>query len=351
MIDFCAPIGYMQMNFVHKHNWLLVLQGWAILWIVLGNAYLNPSGNDPEWVNTLLRTAYTFHLPLLMFTSGCIFSKKFLLNENNAKTGESLKGHILGLLIPYLLFTLVAVIVKLIMTKEPSLPVMATDLIRGLFFPGLQPMSALWFILVLICYYLMLPIWKLTFEKSWYAWSFVILLLVVHLLTVPGELFAIKWACYFAFYFYLGVVIMKKGWLDHLSGMTGFFVFLIGYIVYSISLDVDKTMAEMGGIAFSMGLVLILNSSFPKTFSTFRDYYLQIFLMGYFVQILFRTLYGYLSIPYILGYLICLALGIYVPVIITKIIHSRKITSLYYYIGLSDNQPKLYHQNKLAVEL
>ena len=71
-------------------NWLLILQGWAILWIVLGNTYLEPFGNEPEWVSTLLRTAYTFHLPLLMFTSGCIFSKKFLLKEdgkNKVKEG------------------------------------------------------------------------------------------------------------------------------------------------------------------------------------------------------------------------------------------------------------------------
>ena len=316
-------------------NWLLILQGWSILWIVLGNTYLEPSGNEPEWVSTLLKTAYTFHLPLLMFTSGCIFSKKFLLKEDNENTDENLKGHIIGLLIPYLLFTIVAVIVKVIMTKETSLPVMTTDLIRGFLFPGLQPMSAMWFILVLICYYFMLPIWKLTFEKSWYTWSFVILLLVIHLLTVPVELFAIKWTCYFAVYFYLGIVIMKKGWLYNLSGMTGFFVFLIGYVLYSICLDIDKTMAEMGGIAFSIGLVLILNSSFPKTFFSFREYYFQIFLMGYFVQILFRTLYGHLSIPYIIGYLICLALGIYVPVVVTKIIQYRKLTSLYYFTSVS----------------
>lgn len=342
------------MNLEHKYKWLLILQGWAILWVVLGNTYIDPSGNEQKWVSTLLRTAYTFHLPLLMFTSGCIFCKKFLLKEDWEKTGEKLKGQIMGLLIPYLLFTIIAVIVKAIMFKETILPIIATDLFRGLFFPGLQPMSAMWFLLVLICYYLMLPIWRLTLEKSWYSWSFAMLLLVVHLLTIPVELLAIKWICYFAVYFYLGIVVMKKGWLDYLSGMMGFFVFLIGYVFYFIGLDIDKTMAEMGGITFSIGIVLILNNSFPRTFSSFREYYLQIFLMGYFVQILFRMLYGYFSIPYILGYLICLALGIYIPVIITKIIHDRKITSLYNIIGLNLNtsQPTVYHQsNKLTVEL
>ena len=334
------------MNVIPQYNWLLILQGWSILWIVLGNTYLNLSGNEPEWVSTLLRTAYTFHLPLLMFTSGCIFSKKFLL-EDSENTGANLKSHIIGLLIPYLLFSILAVIVKVIMTKELSLLIMTTDLIRGVLFPGLLPISVMWFILVLICYYLMLPIWKLSFEKSWYTWSLVILLLVVHLLTTPVELFAIKWICYFAVYFYLGIVVMKKGWLDNLSGMTGFFVFLIGYVIYSIGLDIDKTMAEMGGIAFSMGLVLILNSSFPKTFFSFREYYLQIFLIGYFVQILFRMLYAHFSMPYLLGYLVCLAMGIYIPVITTKIIHSNKITSLYNIIGLNmnTNQPTVYNQN------
>lgn len=341
------------MNTLSRHNWLLILQGWSILWIVLGNTFLEPSGNEPEWVSTLLKTAYTFHLPLLMFVSGCVFSKKFLLQEDKEKTSESLKDHILGLLVPYLFFTNIAVIVKDLLAIEPySFNMLASDLIRGLFFPGFQPMSVLWFILVLISYYLMLPIWKYTLENSWYTWSVATLLLVVHLLTISIELLAIKWICYFAVYFYTGIVLMKKGWLNRLSGMTGLWVFLIGYVVYFIGLDIDKTIAEIGGIAFSIGLVLILNNSFPKTFFTFRDYYFQIFLMGYFVQIIFRMLYRHLSMPYILGYLICLTLGIYIPVIIAKVIHSNKITTLYYIIGLNmnTNQPTAYNQNKLAVE-
>lgn len=341
------------MNTLSRHNWLLILQGWSILWIVLGNTFLEPSGNEPEWVSTLLRTAYTFHLPLLMFTSGCIFSKKFLMQEDNEKTSESFKDHILGLLIPYLFFTIIAVIVKVLLAIETyGINMLASDLIRGLFFPGLQPMSAMWFILVLACYYLMLLIWKCTLEKTWYTWSVATLLLVVHLFMIPVELLSIKWMCYFAVYFYSGIVMMKKGWLDHLYGMTGFWVFLIGYVVYFVGLDIDKTIAEIGGIAFSIGLVLILNNSFPKTFFTFRDYYFQIFLMGYFVQILFRTLYAHLPMSYILGYLICLAFGIYIPVIIAKIIHFNRITSLYYIIGLNmnTNQSTRYNQNKLAVE-
>lgn len=330
------------MNTPSRHNWLLLLQGWSILWIVLGNTYLEQPGNEPEWVNILLRTAYSFHLPLLMFVSGCVFCKMFLLQEDREKTGGSLKEHIFGLLIPYLLFSIVAIFIKVLLSMEPySLRLLVSDLIRGFFFPGLQPISAMWFMLVLVCYYLMLPIWKLTFENNWYICLVATLLLVVHLFTLPVELLAIKWICFFAVYFYLGIIVMKKGWLDYLSGMTGFWVFLIGNVVYFTGLDIDKTIAEIGGITYSVGLVLILNNSFPKTFFSFRDYYLQIFLMGYFVQVLFRMFYVHISMPYILGYMICLVLGIYIPVIIANFIHSNKLTSLYSVIGLNLNTNKL----------
>ncbi len=51
------------MNLESKHNWLLILQGWAILWVAIGNTYLGSTGSGAEWESTLLRTAYSFHFP------------------------------------------------------------------------------------------------------------------------------------------------------------------------------------------------------------------------------------------------------------------------------------------------
>lgn len=343
------------MNLELKHNWLLILQGWAILWVAIGNTYLAHTGSGAEWESTLLRTAYSFHLPLLMFVFGCIFTKMFLLSDDNLQQKrEILKKHLLGLIIPFTLFTLVAIAVKAILSISAlSFHEIVNDIIQGFLFPGEHPMSPLWFIMVLVWLYLLMPIWKYLLEKTWIAWTTLVVLLAIHLVNVPIEFLCIKWLCYFAFYFYFGIIIMKKGYLNQLSGLNGFYIFVVGYLFYLLGVDTDKTIAEMGGIVFSIGIALILNNTFPKTFFSFRDYYLQIFLMGYFIQLTYRMISPYLSLPYFIGYIVCLALGIYIPVMITRIAYSINYTTLNYCLGLKSEteQTVVYNNNKLAVEI
>ena len=63
-----------------KINWLLILQGWAMLWVVIGHASLGKVGEGPEWENALFRFAYSFHMPLFIFVSGYLFNMTRLSN-------------------------------------------------------------------------------------------------------------------------------------------------------------------------------------------------------------------------------------------------------------------------------
>ena len=56
-----------------KINWLLILQGWAMLWVVIGHACLGEAGHGPEWENALFHFAYSFHMPLFIMVSGYLF--------------------------------------------------------------------------------------------------------------------------------------------------------------------------------------------------------------------------------------------------------------------------------------
>ena len=56
-----------------KINWILILQGWAMLWVVIGHAFLGKAGKGPEWENMLFHFAYSFHMPLFMLVSGYLF--------------------------------------------------------------------------------------------------------------------------------------------------------------------------------------------------------------------------------------------------------------------------------------
>lgn len=326
------------MNIIDKPNWLQILQGWAILWVVIGNTYLDPVEMGPEWVTILLRTAYSFHLPLLMFVFGCIFYNTFMLSDDNAQQSKAIiKSNLMALAIPFAIFTVVAIVAKAVLSNTAySYDMLMSDVIRGFLLPGEHPISPLWFVMVLMWLYAMQRLWMYIFQKEWLIWTIAVVLLILHLIVIPIEFLCIKWLGYFAVYFYLGMMIMKYGILNKLSGMTGLYVFVGGYLLYMLGADVDKTLTEVGGIVFSIGVVLILSNTFPKTFSSFRDYYFQILLMGYFAQMLFRIIYPYLPIPYFVGYLVCLAVGIYIPVLITRLIHTINAIELQVCIGESE---------------
>ena len=50
-----------------------MLQGWTMLWVVIGHSFLGEHTKGPEWENLLGTIAYSFHMPLFMLISGWLF--------------------------------------------------------------------------------------------------------------------------------------------------------------------------------------------------------------------------------------------------------------------------------------
>ena len=64
------------MSYKKKINWLLILQAWAMLWVVIGHAFIGDIKNQvnwPFWERSLMDFAYSFHMPLFMLISGWLF--------------------------------------------------------------------------------------------------------------------------------------------------------------------------------------------------------------------------------------------------------------------------------------
>lgn len=72
-----------------KINWLLILQGWAMLWVVIGHSCIGQAGHGPIWENALFKFAYSFHMPLFMLVSGWLFYLT-RLNINNLNRGGAM---------------------------------------------------------------------------------------------------------------------------------------------------------------------------------------------------------------------------------------------------------------------
>lgn len=75
-----------------KINWLLILQGWAMLWVVIGHSPLSLD-NMPPYVEVLHKIAYSFHMPLFIAISGYLFQLTKLSRLNGSMGGGKLCGY------------------------------------------------------------------------------------------------------------------------------------------------------------------------------------------------------------------------------------------------------------------
>ena len=303
-----------------KINWLLILQGWAMLWVVIGHAFLGTAGEGPAWENVLFHFAYSFHMPLFMLVSGWLFYRTRM--NDKWPYNKLLKDKALRLLLPGLVFSIVAYALKVAFPGEMSRQVGLNlrEIVHQYLYPNDNPMRELWFIVTLFWFFVMTPLWKVVLKRAWTMWLMVAVLMALHFWNPSIELLCINRVLIYAIWFYLGIVISKTDLVDRLFSKHAWLTLLVGIAIYVAGRMTIAIITTVGGIVLSFGLALMLDQYLPKTFSTFRNYTYQIFLMGIFAQMFVKILYRHFSMPYVVAYLFCIAIGIYVPVLVSKLI-------------------------------
>lgn len=111
-----------------KINWLLILQAWAMLWVVIGHASLNKD-IKPEWDIALVKIAYMFHMQLFVFVSGYLFRLTRLNNPEKWTYSRVVKDKLLRLGVPGMTFSIIALLLKSLFPGEMNRPVNHT--LRG----------------------------------------------------------------------------------------------------------------------------------------------------------------------------------------------------------------------------
>lgn len=135
-----------------KINWLLILQGWAMLWVVIGHAFLGKPGEGPQWENELFNFAYSFHMPLFMLVSGWLFYlTRLRLNKNTLSQWTCcaiVKDKAVRLLISGLVFCIVSFALKVAFPGEMSRQVglNVNDVAHAFLYPYDNPFREFWFI-------------------------------------------------------------------------------------------------------------------------------------------------------------------------------------------------------------
>ena len=195
-------------------------------------------------------------------------------------------------------------------------------------------MRELWFIVTLFWLMMLAPLWKVLLKNKWAMWVGVVVIIALHFFHPETDLLCIGRVFSYALWFYLGIVISKEDLVDRFLIKQPWLTLLIGVLVYSTGTYSHSFITTIGGITLSFGLALILDKYIPKTFFTFRNYTYQIFLIGIFAQIFLKIMYRHISMPYVGAYILCILLGIYVPVLVSKVLEWINWKPLLVCVGL-----------------
>jgi len=322
-----------------KINWILILQGWAMLWVVIGHSTIGSKDLWPEYARVLFKFAYSFHMALFMFTSGFLFFMTRLAVEK-----WTYKAIIIDkakrLLIPGLVFFLVALGLKLAFPEEMTRKVElgAHELLRMVFFPYKNPFREMWFIAALLWMFVLTPIWKWTLGGNVRTIIMLMFLIPLHLYYPHHPymgILSIGDLCNYAIWFFGGMLMSKSGIVNSIINRNmPWMPIAVGATLYAIGYLFNPFGMKAGGIIMSIGLSLVIDKYIPSMFKGFRNYTYQIFLMGIFCQFLVKIIYSHVHMPYLIAYLLCIVVGLYIPVLISKILEKTNNSFLLCCVGL-----------------
>lgn len=308
-----------------KINWISILQGWAMLLVVLGHISLTGKFLDPETPITSIiqKTIYSFHMPLFMFISGMLFWETRLQKDWIYK--DIIIDKTKRLLIPYIFFTILTFLLKLVASNfvVRQVKISIPYVLRMFIIPDENPLGELWFIFVLFSYFFLYPVTKIAKQNKP---VFSIIVLVVSFFIsffVPKaiKILAFSQICYYYIFFFSGILFMKK---DFISFMNKWYIFIISIIIFVLVtvFQINSYFIIFAGIFMSCCLAVTFDKIIPKLFFTFRDYTFQIFLFGIFFQVAVKIIYQKIGMKelYLPFYLLNVICGLYCPIMISLII-------------------------------
>ena len=119
---------------------ITIARGIGILLVVLGHA-LKQTGVTNTAVDVLIEVIYSFHMPLFMMVSGYLYSK-----SNHKNKSYEIKKRLLSYGVPYIVFSVLWILMKLVLSSMTNSSVFIIDIPRAAFYP----VSFMWFIYALL---------------------------------------------------------------------------------------------------------------------------------------------------------------------------------------------------------
>lgn len=336
---------------------LNVFRGLVIVWVVLGHSY------DPTCAIGFLHTyGYSFHMSAFFMLSGMLFYPKISRIKTFSNAAGTIWGRFKRLMVPYFVYSVITYILKLLFQDYANNEIsenIVTDVLLGVNNPngGLWFLHLLFIISVLAVILCKVPAW-ITFAGS--------AVLKVCSLVFDFDIPVITNIFDYSFYFFAGLLLFKYygdirsylyKFIDRKNGKAGITLvsavllacsFLLVYFTYQLDFYryISVAVTLFGIITWYAVSLAVCSFKLPKKAAmVIGSYGMDIYVLGYFVQIPIRVVLGsMLGAPYYLYTTLMFVLGLLLPIPVSKYI-IRKV-GVFRALFLGDFSKKKNTQNK-----
>lgn len=314
-------------------EWLEVLQGFSMLLVVLGHISLDTMRPDDAHPleQAMERVIYSFHMPLFIFISGWLFQLTCLGRDTTY--GRVMIKKLKRLGVPFIVFTVITMGLKLMFPHLMQRPVDLTEILNTFVLFSSNPLGEMWFIITLMVLMALFPLYRWLSAHSALLWGLCAALLIGVFFPDTVRVFYLSTAMKMLPYFVAGILCCRYGVLERFASRWSFFLFFAtAFVTLNVMELADGVLPErvvkllkaFTGTGLSISVCAFLTRLNPRSFSSFRRYTFQIFLLGIFFQMAVRYLYariGHIS-PWVYPGLFAASIlaGIYLPVIISRIV-------------------------------
>lgn len=277
--------------------WIDSMKLFACMLVVIGHLYMSMEAGgwisrDAFYYCFPIQTVYTFHVPLFFVCSGYLYQRK-KVDYSVYSHINNIKNKALNLGVPYLVFTLITLILKIIFSDAVNNQ--ATPIIRTIFW---EPVAPYWYLYALFFIFCAIPRQKNRNN-----------LMVIFLISVIVKVVYVfvPWPFKFpdiigkvvgnAIWFSFGMILTDCGLLKTILNKTAMVIcFLIGtllsltyYQVNCDSMSVQFIIAAMFVYAFVCLFVAIIGDKGSNIVTKLGKYFMPVFLMHTIVAAGFRT--------------------------------------------------------------
>lgn len=323
-------------------QWLGILRGLNILLVIMVHVQLvdMSTGENHSFCNALSFPFHPIRMPLFIFISGGLLYLSRI--RKNISTKALYKDKFQRIMIPFVFFVIVYYLIKATFNQFAKTPIdlsWSNFLESFIYYRGYSS-QPLWFLAVLMFLMLMYPLFRYLCDNKYRMIAFLLFCCGIFFIDTDLEsrwnVFYILEVQHYLVYFFFGIFFFRFELYKYIENIGILLVLVLLYAAcYYFSLGL---LTSFIGISMMCALCLKIGTYMPKLFSSFREYIFQIYLMSLpfqnFVElILWKKLFYNEEFVYVF-YMLNVLVGLFIPVIISKLVERCNIKFVRLCFGL-----------------